>query len=153
MELDRGTAEALRIVEEIAAEAVAKGTARITVAHSDGVAGLLISLVPTNARACPVSVTADYPPKIDVFLGPEPTTVTYEFWQDDWNENLIRLRDRLEAVVAGSYEQTIETRKRDFIEVTGRFHLPDGQETHTVATRASAAMKPAETYTPRFEPY
>jgi hypothetical protein len=153
MELDPGTAEALRVVEEIATEAVARGAAQVAVEYDDGVAGLLITLAPTNARACPVAVTADYPPKIDMFLGPEPTTVSYEFWQDDWPGNLLRLRELLEAVVAGRYEQTIKTRKRDSIEVTGRFELPERLETHEVATRASAAVKPNEAYTLHFEPY
>ncbi len=153
MELDPGTAEAVRVVEDVTTEAVEAGKAQITVEYSDGVAGLLISLIPTNARACPVSLAADYPPQIDMFLGPEPTTVSYEFWRDDWSENLTRLRERLEAVLAGRYEQTIKTSKRNSIMVIGRFDRPQGQETHKVATQASADVKPGETYTLRFEPY
>jgi hypothetical protein len=107
----------------VSKEAVDAGRARITVERDDGVAGTLIRLVPTNARACAVSPAADYPPQIVMFLGPEPTTVTYEFWQDDWHENLRRLRERLEAIVEGRYEQTIETGKRHSIKVTGRFDL------------------------------
>lgn len=90
---------------------------------------------------------------MDMFLGPEPTTANYEFWRDDWNENLSRFRDRLDAVVAGRYDQTIETRKRNSITVTGRFALSGGEEEHSEATRASADVKPGETYTLQFEPY
>jgi hypothetical protein len=88
-----------------------------------------------------------------MFLGPEPTAVSYEFWRDDWSENLTRLRERLDAVLAGRYEQTIETKKRNSITVTGRFDLAGGEEAHSVVTQASAAVKPDETYTLQFEPY
>jgi hypothetical protein len=153
VERDPGTDEALRVVEGVAKEAVEAGRARIIVEHDEGVAGMLISLVPADGRACAVSLVADHPPQMDMFLGPEPTTVSYELWRDDWPENLRRLRERLEAVVAGRYEQTIETGKRNSITVTGRFDLADGEETHTAVTRASSAVKPGETYTLRFEPY
>ncbi len=66
----------------------------------DGVVGgLRICLIPANARACAISLTADHPPHIDLFLGPEPTITSYEFWRDDFAENLSLLRERLEAVV------------------------------------------------------
>jgi hypothetical protein len=39
------------------------------------------------------------------------------------------------------------------ITVTGRFDLGGGEETHTAAARASAAVKRGETSTLRFEPY
>jgi nitroimidazol reductase NimA-like FMN-containing flavoprotein (pyridoxamine 5'-phosphate oxidase superfamily) len=153
MEHDPGTDEALRVVEDVAKEAVEAGRAQITVEHSDGVAGMLISLVPANGRACAVSLVADHPPQMEMFLGPEPTTASYEFWRDDRHANLTRLRKLLTAVVAGRYEQTIETDKWDSIKVTGRFDLVDGEETHMEVTRASSAVKPGETYTLRFEPY
>jgi len=114
---------------------------------------MLISLVPANGRACAVSLVADHPPQMEMFLGPEPTTASYEFWRDDRHANLTRLRKLLTAVVAGRYEQTIETDKWDSIKVTGRFDLVDGEETHMEVTRASSAVKPGETYTLRFEPY
>lgn len=96
---------------------------------------LLASCHRTLARA-PCLWRLTTPPQIVMFLGPEPTTVAYEFWQDDWHENLRRLRERLEAIVAGRYEQTIETRKRNSIKATGRFDLADNEETHSVTTRA-----------------
>jgi hypothetical protein len=150
---DPGTAEALRVVEEVARALIEGGRARVTVEHSDDVAGWLIRLIPTNRRACAVSMTADHPPHIDMFLGPEPTTARYEFWRDDWNRNLSMLRDRLAVVVAGRYQQTIETRKRNSIKVSGRFGLPGGEEEHSEVSRASADVKPGETYTLQFEPY
>ena len=153
MDLDSGTAEALGVVEDVAKELVQEGRAQIAVEHSDDVAGLLISLTPTNSRACPVSLAADYPPQIDMFLGPEPTAASYEFWQDDWPENLTRLHELLEAVVAGRYEQTIETHKRNRITVAGCFALAGDDHKHSVATMASAAVEPGQTYTLRFEPY
>jgi len=55
--------------------------------------------------------------------------------------------------LAGRYEQTIETKKRNSITVTGRFDLAGGEEAHSVVTQASAAVKPDETYTLQFEPY
>jgi len=139
------------VVQDVAKEAVEAGRAQITVAHSDGVAGMLISLVPANDRACAVSLVADRPPQMDMFLGPEPTTASYEFWRDDRPANLTRLRELLTAVVAGRYEQMIETGKRT-IKVTGRFELADGEVTHTEVGRPSSA-KPGERYTLRFEPY
>ncbi len=152
---DSGTAEALRVVEDVASDAVEDGRARIVVEPSeDGVVGgLRICLIPANARACVISLTADHPPHIDLFLGLEPTITSYEFWRDDFAENLSLLRERLEAVVAGRYEQTIETHKRNGIEVTSRFDLPGGVETYKEATRASAAVQPGEKYTLRFEAY
>lgn len=153
MEHDPGTVEALQVVEDVAWDAIDAGRADVSVAHSDGVGGLLISLAPLNARACAVSLAADYPPQIVMFLGPEPTNVTYEFWRDDRPENLRRLRELLEAVVSGRYEQTIETHKRNHIGVTGRFDLPGGVHIHSDATTAQGAVKPGETYTIRFEPY
>jgi hypothetical protein len=153
VEHDQGTDEALKVVREVAREAVDAGRAQITVEHDDSFAGTLTSLMPTNARACAVSLAADYPRQIVMFLGPEPTTATYEFWREDWHENLRQLRERLAAIVAGRYEQTIETGKRNSIKVTGRFHLADGEETHSHVTRASSAVKADETYTLRFEAY
>ncbi len=152
---DPGTAEALRVVAEVASDAVEDGRARIVVEPSDDgvIGGLRICLIPANARACAISLTADHPPHIKMFLGPEPTTTSYEFWRDDHVQNLSLLRERLEAVVAGRYEQTIETGKRNSIQVTGRFDLPDGAETHKEATRASAAVQPGEKYKLRFEAY
>lgn len=129
MEHDPGTDEALRVVEDVAREPVEGGRARIVVEHSDGVGGWLIKLVPANGRACAVSLAAGYPPHMDMFLGPEPTTVSYEFWRDDWPGNLTRLRELLEAVVAGRYEHTIQTRKRNSITVTGRFRS-SGRRAH-----------------------
>jgi hypothetical protein len=90
---------------------------------------------------------------MNMWLGPEPTKASYEFWRDDWPANLLRLRERLEAVIAGRYEQTVETRKRNSIRITGRFDLPGGLETFREATRATGAVRPGETYTLRFEPY
>ena len=153
MDLDPGTAEVLGVVEDVAKQPVQEGRARITVELPDAVGGLYISLTPTNARACPVSLAADCPPQIDMFLGPEPTAASYEFWQDDRPENLTRLHELLEAVVAGRYEQTIETHKRNRITVAGYFALAGGDHRHSVATMASAAVEPGLTYTLRFEPY
>jgi hypothetical protein len=147
-----GTDEALLIVEDVAREAVEEGRARITLEHSDG-DGTFIRLVPANGRACSLSLLADYPPQIDMFLGPEPTTASYELWKDDQLANLKHLRELLEAVVAGRYEQTIKTYKRNRIKVTGCFDLPSGEHTHSNATETSDAVKPGETYTLRFEPY
>ena len=121
--------------------------------HSDGVGGLVISLNPANPGACAVSLAADHPPHMDMWLGPEPTTASYEFWRDDWHENLARLRERLEAVLAGRYEQTVETQKRNRVLITGRFDLPGGRETFNEGTSATGAVKPGETYILRFEPY
>jgi hypothetical protein len=148
----RGTDEALQVVGQVTGDAVASGRVRIAVGLDDGVGGTLIRLIPENARACAVSLAADYPPQIVMFLGPEPTTARYEFWRDDWQENLRRLRERLEAVVEGRYTQTIETGKRS-LEVTGRFDLAQGEEVHSVTRRAPSAVKAGETYTLRFEPY
>jgi hypothetical protein len=88
-----------------------------------------------------------------MFLGPEPTTISFEFWSDDRPANLTQLRELLEAVVAGRYEQTVKTSKRNSITVTGRFDLVGGERIHTVSGRASAAVRPGETYTLKFEPY
>ena len=150
MEHDPGTAEALRVVEDVAKETMEEGRARITVERSDG--GWFISLIPANPRACAVSLTADYPPQIDMFLGPEPTTASYEFWRDSWPENLTLLRDLLEAVIAGRYEQTIDKRRRG-LTVTGRFDLPAGEHTHSETGRAPEGLGSREPYVLHFEPY
>jgi hypothetical protein len=132
MEHGPGTDDALLIVEGVATDAAEGGRARITVEHSnDG--GTLIRLMPTNGRACEVSLLADYPPQMDMFLGPEPTTASYELWEDDHPANLTHLRELLEAIVAGRYEQTIKTYKRNRIQVTGCFDLPSGE--HTILTQ------------------
>ena len=150
MEYDPGTVEALRVVEDVAREAVEAGRAKITMEYSDEYPGWFIELTPTNLRACAVWLAASNPPLINMSLGLEPTTVTYEIWQDD---DLVQLRLVLEAVVAGHYEQSIETRKRNRITVIGRFDTPDGEYSHTNWTTASAAVKPGEKHTLRFEPY
>ena len=153
MEHDPGTTEAVRLIEDVAREALQDGRARIEVRQSpEYPSQFTIDLIPANARACQVSVSADTPPQIDMWLGPEPTTAWYEFW-DDWSVNLARLRERLEAVLAGRSEQTVETRKRNSILITGRFDLPGGEETFSQATRATGAVKSGETYILRFEPY
>jgi hypothetical protein len=153
VEHDPGTEEALRVVQDVAGEALAAGRATITVERSPAAGGWLINLIPGDPRACAVSLMADYPPTIDMFLGPEPTSASYEFWQEDRPENLALLRKLLTAVVAGRYEQHVKTFKRNHIKVIGRFELPDGERSHEVATTASAAVKAGEEYTLRFEPY
>ncbi len=90
---------------------------------------------------------------MDMFLGPEPTTASYEFWRDDRPANLALLRELLEAVVTGRYQQTVETSKRGSITVTGRFDLASGEHTHEESTKPSSAVKSGEKYTLRFEPY
>jgi hypothetical protein len=152
MEHDPGTDAALLIVEDVARDAVERGRAEITVQRRDD-GGTLIRLRPANGRACDVSLLADYPPQMDVFLGPEPTTARYELWEDDHLANLTHLRELLGAVVAGRYEQTVKTYKRNRIHVTGCFTLPSGRHTHSHSTEASGAVKPGETYTLKFEPY
>jgi len=141
------------VVEDVAREAVEEGKAGITVEHADDIPGWLIQLRPVNPLACAVSLAADHPPQIDMFLGPEPTTVRYEFWRDHHAANLTLLRDLLRAVVAGRYRQTITTRRRNRISLTGRFDLPSGEHTHSAETTASGAVEPGETYMLQFEPY
>jgi hypothetical protein len=152
MEHEPGTDAALLIVEDVARDAVEGGRAQITVERSDD-AGAFIRLMPTNGRACAVSLLADYPPQLDMFLGPEPTTASYEMWDDDHLANLTHLRELLEAVVAGRYKQAIKTYKRNRIHVTGCFELPSGEHTHAHATEALGPVKPGETYTLKFEAY
>jgi hypothetical protein len=67
--------------------------------------------------------------------------------------NLALLRELVEAVAAGRYEQNIETFKRDRVRVAGRFQLQGREETYENSTTASAAVKPGESYVLRFEPY
>src|SRR2546430_2563888 len=98
MESDHGTDEALLVVEDVLREVVAGGRATIDVRHSPGAAGLLIDILPTNQSACPVSVLADSPPQIDLFLGPEPIRASLELWENDREQNLSRLREMIESI-------------------------------------------------------
>jgi len=130
MDYDPGTVEALRVVEEVAREAVDAGTAKITVEHSRA-PGWLINLTPTNPRACAVwlAVEAYDPPAIFISLGREPTTAAYELRGDDY---LVDLRASLEAVVAGRCQQRVETFKRNASESKYDSTLP------TASTRMTA---------------
>jgi hypothetical protein len=76
-----------------------------------------------------------------------------KLWRDDHDANLALLRELVEAVVAGRYEQNIETFKNNRVRVTGRFQLQGREEKHKHSTTASAVVKPGESYALRFEPY
>ena len=52
---------------------------------------------------------------------------TVELWRDDHDANLALLRELVEAVAAGRYEENIETFKRNRVRVTGRFQLQAGE--------------------------
>jgi hypothetical protein len=153
MDHDAGTDAALRIVEDVLSEAVDAGRVRIDTVYSESYPGWYVEINPQNSRACPVSLSADPLPEISVFLGREPIRATYELWEDDHEANLALLRELVEAVAAGRYEQNVETFKRNRVHVTGRFALQGREEKHEHSTTASAAVKPGESYLLRFEPY
>jgi hypothetical protein len=153
MERDAGTDAVFRVVEDVFRDAVEAGRARIDVVYSESDPGWYVEVIPQDSRACPVSVSGHPPPQIWVFLGREPITATFELWRDDHDANLAFLRELVEAVAAGRYEQNIETFKRNRVRVTGRFQLRGREEKHEDATAASAAVKPGESYVVRFEPY
>jgi hypothetical protein len=153
MERDAGTDAVLRVVEDVLRDAVEAGRARIDVVYSESDPGWFVEVTPQDSRACPVSVSGDAPPQIWAFLGREPIMGTVELWRDDHDANLALLRELVEAVAAGRYEQNIETFKRNRVRVTGRFQLQGREETYEDSTTASAAVKPGESYALRFEPY
>ncbi len=152
MERDAGTDAASRVVEDVLRDAVAAGRVRIDTVYSESDPGWFVEITPQNSRACPVSLS-DTPPQIWLFLGREPITATFELWSDDRDANLALLRELVEAVAAGRYEQNVDTFKRNRIRVLGRFKLQGREEKHDHSTTASAAVKPGESYVLEFEPY
>src|ERR1700730_1680286 len=123
MEHDVGTDAARRVVEDVLSEAAEAGRERIDTVYSASDPGWYVEVIPQNSRACPVSLSADTPPQIWVFLGREPITATFELWRDDQDANLGLLRELVEAVAAGRYEQNIETFKNNRVRITGRFQF------------------------------
>jgi hypothetical protein len=153
MEHDAGTEAARRVVEDVLSEAAEAGRVRIDTVYSASNPGWYVEVIPQNSRACPVSLSADTPPQIWVFLGREPITATFELWLDDQDANLGLLRDLVEAVAAGRYEQNIKTFKNNRVRITGRFQLQGREEKHEYSGPAAAAVKPDESYVLRFDPY
>ena len=152
MERDAGADAASRVVKDVLRDAVAAGRVRIDPVYSEGDPGWFLEITPQNSRACPVSLS-DTPPQMWLFLGREPITATFELWSDDRDANLSLLRELVEAVAAGRYEQTVETFKRTASVCLGRFKLQGREEKHDHSTTASAAVKPGESYVSKFEPY
>jgi hypothetical protein len=154
MERNAGTDAVLRVIEDVLRDAVEAGRARIDVVYPESDSGwFVVTVTPHDSRACPVSVSGDAPPQIWVFLGREPMTATFELWRDDQDANLGLLRELVEAVGAGRYEQNIETFKHNRVRVTGRFQLQGREEKHDYSGPAAAAVKPGESYALTFEPY
>jgi hypothetical protein len=154
MERDAGTDAVLRVVEDVLRDALEAGRAQIDVVYSEKYPGWSsVEVSPQDGRACPVSVSGDAPPQIWVFLGREPIMATFELWREDHDANLGLLRELVEAVGAGRYEQNIETFKNNRVRVTGRFQLEGREQKHEHSTTASAVVKPGESYVVRFAPY
>src|SRR3954471_19159696 len=119
MEHDAGTDAACRVVEDVLSEAAEAGRVRIDTVYTASNPGWYVKVIPQNSRACPVSLSADTPPQVWVFLGREPITATFELWSDDRDANLALLRELVAAVAAGRYEQNVETFKRNRVRILG----------------------------------
>jgi hypothetical protein len=153
MELRPGTDIALRVVQEVLRDVLQADRVMIDTTNSEGGGWSYFEVRPVRSHACPISIAAEPPPEISLFLGREPIVATFEVWGDDHEANLQLLRELVEAVAAGRYEQTVQTFKHDRIRVKGRFQLEGRDETHDHSTSATAAVKPDQTYVLQFEPY
>jgi hypothetical protein len=116
----------LQVVEQVAADAVRAGKATVEVKEATPDHQLpWIELRSTNPAACPVDVVADFH-QIDLLLGHHGNL--HELWEKDRAKRLDQLRECLEAVVSGRYEESVEERKygRKFV---GTFHAAQGPQT------------------------
>lgn len=125
-EADAHRRAVLQVVHEVAGDAVNAGKATVEVKEATPEHQLpWIELRSTNPAACPVDVVADYY-QIDLLLGHHGNV--HELWEKDHTKRLEQLRECLEAVVSGRYEESVEERKygRKFV---GTFHTAHGRET------------------------
>lgn len=143
------TARALSVVWDVFGVVVAASSARVEIRHEDGFAGVVISVLPSNARACPVSVVALRLPLVLVTVGPKPTASTIELWAEEDEASLDRLRNVLDAVKSGQVRQHVQTYKRDRIRVTSWFD----EFEYIDSTSASAPVTPGQEHALSFEPY
>jgi hypothetical protein len=97
------------VIQQVFGDTVSADRATIDVRRSTGAAGWFIDVVPANPSACPISVLADSPPQIDLFIGSEPIRASLELWEDDRERNLSRLREMVRAIAEGRYEQRVVT--------------------------------------------
>lgn len=116
----------LQVVHEVASDAVDAGKAAIDVKEATSELQLpWIELRSTNPAACPVGVVADYH---QVDLRPRAPREPPRLWEKDHTKRLEQLRQCLEAVVSGRYEESVE-RWRYGQRFVGTFHTPHGRET------------------------
>ncbi len=98
------TGQARRAIEEVAREAIESGAANLfeIERQAPGFAGPGFRLEPSNPAACPVEV---FPMEhqIDLLLGPEGHL--HEIPDPDEVERLERVRECIEAVLAGRYDE------------------------------------------------
>lgn len=115
---------ALQVVHDVAREAVRAGKA--TVEIDERTDGPWIRLRPTNPAACPVDVFAADRHQIDLLVGRHGKL--HELWEKDHATRLEQLRECLEAVVSGRYEELVERRAtgRKFV---GTFKTAHGSST------------------------
>ena len=126
--LSRYEQAALDVVHESTSQVVAARQAEVRLrpcaeAPVGNVGDHLIELVPTNPKACSMSI---FPTEsqIDLWLGKDE--VLDEIWQKDHEERLRELRLRVVAVVAGNYEERWHQKRfwpfRPFTQLVGTFH-------------------------------
>jgi hypothetical protein len=134
-QLDRYEQAALDVVREVTRELVAAGRAEVRLrpckrAHVGNLGDFLIELVPTNPRACPISILAS-DQQIDLWLGQDG--VLDEISQKSHEERLNELRLRVAAVVAGGYEEHWHQVRRPWpfrstiTQLVGRFRTEEGE--------------------------
>lgn len=155
MDVDARSAEVISVIESALADEVEAGRVRLEVGFWGGRWG--VDVEPTNGRACPVSVLAEAPQQINLYIGQHRARATLELFKKGDRGNLLtELRQLLRALAEGRYRQTVKVKRLSTgrIRIRGEFRLPEGPPyVHRYWGNGSGPFDQRETYTVEYEPY
>ena len=118
MAVDAPHTAALQVADDVFGELMRLGRVSVAVGLSnDTHPQPIIEVRPANSLACSVAILA-MDAQIDLLLGPHETL--REIYSRKASERLQELRQCLEAVAEGRYEETVEVMRKGAI-LTGRF--------------------------------
>jgi len=110
------------VIQEVAASALASGAAKLSAGEDPYYGAHTFRLVPSNPRAAPVMLHADWS---GTYLHVGRDECLHELWQPTVEERRRLLRACVAAVVAGRYDEVTES-SQGRSKLTMTFHADDG---------------------------
>jgi hypothetical protein len=131
------------VIQEVAASALASGAATLSVGKDPFYGDHVLRLVPSNARAAPVMLHADWS---GTYLHVGHDECLHELWQPTVEERRRLLRACVVAVVAGRYDEVTEC-AQGHSKLTMTFRADDGDILVRHHSTCDASEPPVERVT------